>query len=43
VLYVTEPPKFDIAFWGIKISAQGAAGIVAAVIVVGMFIALYRF
>lgn len=34
--------KFEISFWGIKISAQGLAGVGAAVLVVGMFIAVYR-
>ena len=36
-------PKFDINFWGIKISARGLAGIVAAVLVVGMVLAAYRY
>jgi hypothetical protein len=36
-------PKFDIHFWGIKISAQGLAGIAAAVLVVGMLLAVYRY
>ncbi|MDA9493244.1 hypothetical protein XI08_30095 [Bradyrhizobium sp. CCBAU 11361] len=33
--------KFEISFWGIKISAQGL-GIAAAVVVVGMFLAFSR-
>jgi hypothetical protein len=37
-----DKPKFDIHFWGIKISAQGLAGIAAAVLVVGMLLAVYR-
>jgi hypothetical protein len=36
-------PKFDISFWGIKISAQSLVGIVAAVVVVGMVLAVYRY
>jgi hypothetical protein len=31
---------FDIPFWRIKISAQGLAGIAAAVMVVGMLLAV---
>jgi len=34
-LVMSEPPKFDIYFWGIKISAEGLAGIADAVLVVG--------
>lgn len=33
--------KFEISFWGIKISAQGMAGIGAAVLVVCLL--LYRY
>jgi len=36
-------PRFDIHFWGIKISAQGLAGIAAAVLVVGLVLAVYRY
>jgi hypothetical protein len=36
-------PKFDINLCGIKISAQGLAGIAAAVVVVGMLLAVYRY
>jgi hypothetical protein len=39
---VMSEPRFDIHFWGIKISAQGLTGIAAAVLVVGMFLAVYR-
>jgi hypothetical protein len=39
---MTEPPKFEIHFWGIRISAQGAFGIVAAVAVVTMLLLSYR-
>jgi hypothetical protein len=35
-------PRFDIHFWGIKISAQSLTGIAAAVLVVGCFLPLYR-
>jgi len=35
-------PKFDINFLGIKISAQGLVGITAAILVVGMLLAVYR-
>jgi len=34
--------KFEISIWGIKVSAQGLVGITAAVIVVGMILAVYR-
>jgi hypothetical protein len=41
---MSEPPKFDINIWGIKISAQGFIGIAAAVVVVVMSVlAFYRF
>jgi hypothetical protein len=40
---MTEPPKFEIHFWGIKISAEGVVGIAAAVCVVTMLILSYRF
>lgn len=33
--------KFEINFWGFKISAQGLVGIAAAVFVVGLL--LYRY
>jgi hypothetical protein len=36
-------PKFDIYIWGIKISAQGVVGIAAAVLVVMLVLASYRF
>lgn len=36
-------PKFDLDIWGIKISAQGFAGICAAVLVVGMLLVVYRY
>jgi hypothetical protein len=41
--HVMSEPKFDIYFWGIRISAQGLAGIAAAVLVVGMLLAVYRY
>jgi hypothetical protein len=34
--------KFEISIWGIKVSAQGLVGITAAVVVVGMILAVYR-
>ncbi len=40
---MSELPKFDIQVWGIKISAQGLAGIAAAVLVVGMILVVYRY
>ncbi|MDR3484291.1 MAG: hypothetical protein P4M05_05195 [Bradyrhizobium sp.] len=40
---MSELPKFDINFWGIKVSAQGVVGIVAAVVVVMSVLAFYRF
>jgi hypothetical protein len=40
---MVEPPKFEINFWGVKVSAQGLAGIAAAVLVVGMFLAVSRY
>jgi hypothetical protein len=39
---MTEPPKFEIHFWGVKISAQGVVGIAAAVAVVTMLLISYR-
>jgi hypothetical protein len=36
-------PKFNINVWGIKISAQGAFGIAAAVVVVTMLLLAYRY
>jgi hypothetical protein len=36
-------PKFEINIWGIKISAQGVIGIVAAVVVVLSVLVFYRF
>ena len=36
-------PRFDINIWGIKISAQGVVGIIAAVLVVMSVLAFYRF
>jgi hypothetical protein len=39
---MAEPPKFEINFWGFKISAQGVLGIVAAVVVVTMLLLTYR-
>jgi hypothetical protein len=39
---MSELPKFDINIWGIKISAQGAVGIAAAVFVVMSVLAFYR-
>jgi hypothetical protein len=36
-------PRFDIHLWGIKISAQGLAAIAAAVLVVAMLLAVYRY
>lgn len=35
--------KFEFDFWGCKVSAQGVIGIVAAVSVVAMLLAFYRF
>ncbi len=35
--------KFELDFWGCKVSAQGVIGIVAAVSVVAMLLAFYRF
>jgi hypothetical protein len=40
---MSEPPKFEFDFWGAKVSAQGVIGIVAAVSVVAMLLAFYRF
>jgi hypothetical protein len=40
---VMSEPKFDLDIWGIKISAQGLAGIAAAVAVVGMLLVVYRY
>lgn len=40
---MSEPPKFEFDFWGCRVSAQGAIGIVAAVGVVAMLLAFYRF
>ena len=40
---MSEPPKIEFAFWGCKVSAQGVIGIVAAVTVVAMLLAFYRF
>ena len=36
-------PKFEIAFWGCRVSAQGLPGIAAAVLAVGMILAVYRY
>ncbi len=41
--YAMSEPTFDIRFCGIKISARGLAGIAAAVLVVGMILAAYRY
>lgn len=35
--------KFEFDFWGCKVSAQGVIGILAAVSVVAMLLAFYRF
>jgi hypothetical protein len=40
---MSEPPKFEFHFWGCRVSAQGVIGIVAAVSVVAMVLAFYRF
>jgi hypothetical protein len=40
---MSEPPKFEFDFWGCRVSAQGALGIAAAVLVVAMMMAFYRF
>lgn len=40
---MSEPPKFEFDFWGCRVSAQGVIGIVAAVSVVAMLLAFYRF
>ncbi|WP_283812422.1 hypothetical protein [Bradyrhizobium pachyrhizi] len=39
---MSELPKFDINFWGFKISAHGLTGIAAAVLLVGMILTMYR-
>jgi hypothetical protein len=36
-------PRFDIHFRGIKISAQGLAGIAAAPLAVAILLAVYRY
>jgi hypothetical protein len=36
-------PRFDIHFRGIKISAQGLAGIAAALLAVAILLAVYRY
>lgn len=38
-----EPPEFEFDFWGCRVSAKGVIGIVAAVSVVAMLLAFYRF
>lgn len=40
---MSETPKFEFDFWGCKINASGALGIAAAVSVVAMLLAFYRF
>lgn len=40
---MSEPPKFEFDFWGCRVNAQGVIGIVAAVSVVAMLLAFYRF
>ena len=40
---MSELPKFEIHFWGVRISAQGVVGVVAAVLVVAIIIVSYRF
>jgi hypothetical protein len=40
---MSEPPKFEFDFWGCRVIAQGVIGIVAAVSVVAMVLAFYRF
>jgi hypothetical protein len=40
---VMSEPKFEFDFWGCRVSAQGVIGIVAAVSVVAMLLAFYRF
>jgi hypothetical protein len=39
---MSRPPKFELAFWGFRVSAEGVIGIVAAVGVVAMLLAFYR-
>jgi hypothetical protein len=41
--HIMPEPRFNIHFWGIKISAQGLAGVAAAVLVVAMLLAVYRY
>lgn len=36
-------PRFEVSLWGIQISGYGATGIAAAVVVVGLIVAGYRF
>jgi hypothetical protein len=40
---MSDQSRFEISIWGIKISAQGAVGIAAAVVVVMSVLAFYRF
>jgi hypothetical protein len=40
---MSEQPQFNISFWGIQISGHGVTGILAAVLVVCIFVAVYRF
>ena len=40
---MSEPPKFEFDFWGCRVSAHGVIGIAAAVSVVAMLLAFYRF
>ena len=39
---MSDLPRFDFNIWGIKISAQGAVGIAAAVVVVMSVLAFSR-
>ena len=40
---MSEPPKFEFDFLGCRVSAQGVLGVIAAVSVVAMLLAFYRF
>jgi hypothetical protein len=40
---VMSEPKFEFDFWGCRVSASGVIGIIAAVSVVAMMLAFYRF
>jgi hypothetical protein len=40
---VMSEPKFELKFLGAQVSGQGVVGIFAAVLLVGMVMAFYRF